>query len=180
MDANSRILWHKARDGDRESYDRFFMIHSDRAMLYIRARLGPTLRAAVESRDVLQDAYLAAHRDFTTFEFTDDGAFTRWLCRIIENRIRDLGDYLGAKKRQLTDLPMPDPLTGPVTAAARAEAHETLIKGLDALSEDHRMVLLLRYFEGLSAEEAGRRMGRTAGAVRKLTARALAELGERL
>ncbi len=77
-------------------------------------------------------------------------------------------------------MPMPDPLTGPSTVADRAERRGALLLALDALSEDHRMVLLLRYFEGLSAEEAGLRMGRSAGAVRKLTARALTELGEKL
>ena len=51
---------------------------------------------------------------------------------------------------------------------------------MDQLGEDHRQVVLLRYFEGLSAEETGLAMGRSAGAVRKLAARALAELGEKL
>ncbi len=41
-------------------------------------------------------------------------------------------------------------------------------------------MLLLRYFEGLSAEEAGQRMNRTAGAIRNLAARALVELGKQL
>ena len=51
-------------------------------------------------------------------EYTDDAAFTRWLCRIIENRIRDLGDYHAAKKRQPIDLPRSSG-TGPVTAPGR-------------------------------------------------------------
>jgi RNA polymerase sigma-70 factor (ECF subfamily) len=178
MDSITRTLWLQARDGDREAYDRLFALHADRALLYIRARLGPKLRSSVESEDVLQDAYLAAHAAFAQFDYTDDGAFTRWLCRIIENRIRDLGDYVGARKRQPVALPRPDPATGPVTAADRAERREAIARGLERLSEDHRQVLLLRYFEGLSADEAGTRMGRTAGAIRKLIARALAELGE--
>jgi len=180
MDENTLILWRKARAGDRGAYDRLFALHSGRTLMFIRARLGPRLRAAVESRDVLQDAYLAAHRDFDAFEYTDEGAFGRWLCRIVENRIRDLGAYLGAKKRQVVALPAPEPETGPVTAVDRDERRQALLRGIDALSEDHRSVLLLRYFEGLDAEEAARRMGRSAGAVRKLTARALAELGESL
>lgn len=177
METITRELWLKARAGDREAYDRLFGLHADRALLYIRARLGPRLREKVESMDVLQEAYLAAHRDFDRFEYADDGAFTRWLCRIIDNRIRDLGDHFGALKRQPVEPPRSDP-TGVITALDRAEHRAKVARGLDALSDDHRQVLLLRFFEGLSAEEVGQRMGRSAGAVRKLTARALEELGK--
>jgi RNA polymerase sigma-70 factor (ECF subfamily) len=180
MDETTRAIWERVRSGDRAAYEELFARHADRALLYIRARLGPRLRSAVESRDVLQDAYLEAHRDFDSFQCTDEGAFARWFSRIIENRLRDLGDYLGAKKRQPVAPPPPAAITGPATAADRAERHQALLEGLDSLSEDHRTVILLRYFEGLGAEEAGQRMGRSAGAIRKLTVRALAELGGRL
>ena len=180
MDTITRTLWLRARDGDRTAYDRLFALHVDRAMMFIRARLGSKLRASVESEDVLQDAYLAAHAAFDRFDYTDEGAFSRWLFRIIENRLRDLNDYVGAKKRQAVDLPAPDPATGPVTAADRTERREALVRALDGLEEDHRRVILLRYFEGQSADETGRLMGRSPGAVRKLAARALAELGDKL
>jgi RNA polymerase sigma-70 factor, ECF subfamily len=180
MDTITRTLWLQARAGDKQAYDRLFALHADRALLFIRARLGPKLRTVVESRDVLQDAYLAAHDAFERFEYTDEGAFTRWLCRIIENRIRDLGDYLGAKKRKAIPLPAADPATGPVTALDRKERREAILRALLRLDDDHRRVVLFRYFEGLSAVETGARMGRSAGAVRKLAARALAELGEKL
>ena len=42
-----------------------------------------------------------------------------------------------------------------------------------ALSAEHRRVLGLRQFEGLSAEQAARRMGRSATAVHSLYRRAL-------
>ncbi len=147
--------------------------------MFVRARLGPRLREKVESIDVLQDAYVAAHQAFENFEYVDDGSFTRWLCRIIENRIRDMNDHFGAQKRQAVPLPTSDP-TGPITALVRAEHREKILGALNGLSEDHRQVLLLRFFEGLSAEEVGRMMDRTSGAVRKLTSRALVELGKRL
>ena len=179
MESITRTLCEQARDGDRSAYDRLFALHVDRALLFTRARLGPKLREKVESLDVVQDAYLAAHQAFGQFEYTDDGAFLRWLCRIIENRIRDLGDYFGAKKRQPIELPKSDP-TGPITALDRSEHREKVARALDALSDDHRQVLLLRFFEGITAEEAGQRLKRSAGAVRKLTARALVELERRL
>src|SRR5262249_54879201 len=165
MESITRILWQKARAGDRAAYDGLFALHADRALLFIRTRLGPRLRQKLESLDVLQDAYLAAHRAFDGFEYTDEGAFTRWLCRIIDNRIRDLGDHFAAAKRQPVELPRSDP-TGPVTALDRAEHREKIARALDTLGDDHREVLLLRFFEGLSAEEAGKQLNRSAGAVR--------------
>jgi RNA polymerase sigma-70 factor (ECF subfamily) len=177
MASITETLWRQAKAGDEAAYGRLFALHADRALLFIRARLGPHLRGTIESGDVLQDAYLAAHRGFETFTYSDDGSFLRWLCRIIENRIRDWNDYARAEKRQAAPLPDSDP-TGPITALDRKLDRERLLAALDRLSEDHRVVLLLRYFEGLSSEEVGARLERSAGAVRKLTARALAELGK--
>jgi RNA polymerase sigma-70 factor (ECF subfamily) len=177
MASITETLWRQAKAGDEAAYGRLFALHADRALLFIRARLGPHLRNTIESGDVLQEAYLAAHRGFDAFTYQDDGSFFRWLCRIIENRIRDWNDYTRAEKRQAAPLPASDP-TGPITALDRKLDRQRLLAALDRLIEDHRVVLLLRYFEGLSSEEAGARMQRSAGAVRKLTARALAELGK--
>jgi|SRR5436190_10450833 len=179
MDSITKTLCDQARAGDRQAYDRLFQLHADRALFFIRARLGPKLREQLESGDVLQDAYLAAHQGFERFEYTDDGAFSRWLCRIIDNRIRDLGDHFQARKRQPVELPRSNP-TGPATLLDRSEFREKVAGALDRLEADHRDVLLLRFFEGLNCEETGERMGRSAGAVRKLAARALAELGRLL
>src|SRR5262245_4545361 len=109
MDPTTQDLCERARAGDREAYDLLFRRHSDRALLFIGARLGPKLREKVESVDVLQDAYLAAHRDFDGFSYTDNGAFFRWLCRIIDHRIRDLGDHFAALKRQPAERPLSAP-----------------------------------------------------------------------
>ncbi len=44
----------------------------------------------LEPEDVLQDAYLAASKRFSELDYCTDGAFVRWMCRIIDNRLRDL------------------------------------------------------------------------------------------
>ncbi len=174
----TRILWRQARTGDHLAYERLFSLHVDRVLVFIRARLGK-LREKIEPDDVLQDAYLSAHRSFADFDYTDNGSFLRWLCRIIDNRLRDTHDYFMAKKRQTVAVPK-SALTGPVTALHRVENRECVERALQQLSDEHEEVLLLRYFEGLSAEETGRRMKRSAGAVRNLTARALVALGKHI
>ena len=179
MESITKLLCERARAGDRRAYDRLFSLHESRALLFIRARLGEKIRSKMESQDVLQDAYLAAHQAFPDFQYTDDNAFTRWFCRIIENRIRDWADHFNAQKRQVVELPRPDP-TGPLTALDRADHREKIARALESMSPDHRQVLLCRFFQGLSAEETAQQMARSAGAVRKLTARALIELRKKL
>ena len=179
MDSVTKTLCMQARLGDRGAYDKPFALHESRAILFIRTRRGPKLREKIERKDVIKDAYLAAHLAFERFEYTDDGAFLRWLCRIIENRIRDTDDYFRAIKRQPVELPKSSP-TGPITTLERVEHRRNVAHALDSVSEDHRQVLLLRFFEGLSAADAGRTMERSEGAIRKLTARALIELEKHL
>lgn len=172
-------LWRQAKAGDRSAFERLFALHVDRLLVFVRAKLGGALREKIEPEDVLQEAFVAALKCFDDFEYTDDGAFLRWMCRIIDHRLRDAHDYFTAKKRQQVSLPKSAP-TGPVTALGRAENRQQIEAALARLSDEHREVLLLRYFEGLSTDEAGQRMNRTAGAIRNLAARALAELGKQM
>jgi len=172
-------LWRQAQAGDDAAREQLFSLHIDRLLIFIRARLGPGLRAVVEPEDVLQDAWVAALKSFPEFTYTDERAFLRWMCRIIDNRLRDAQDYFQARKRQPVPLPRSAP-TGPSTAFRRSENREQIEKALAQLRPEHREVLLLRYFQGLSADEAADRMSRSPGAIRNLSARALVELGQQL
>ena len=75
------------------------------------------------------------------------------------------GPASDAAKRQAVPLPASDP-TGPVTALDRKFDRERLLAALDHLEADQRAALLLKYFEGRSADEMGERLGRSAGAAR--------------
>jgi RNA polymerase sigma-70 factor (ECF subfamily) len=175
----ARQLWRRAKAGEESAFEQLFSIHTERLLVFIRGKLGPELRSKVEAADVLQDAYISALARFADFDYTDEGAFLRWLCRIIDNRLRDAHDHFTALKRQVQHRPVSAP-TGPVSALARAENQQRIAEALESLSTEHREVILLRYFEGLSAEETGQRMGRSQGAVGNLLSRALIELGKRL
>jgi RNA polymerase sigma-70 factor (ECF subfamily) len=175
----AKKLWRRASAGDQSAYEQLFALHCERLMIFIRTRMGADLRSKVDPEDVLQASYLAAHRAFGSFEYSSDGAFFRWLCRIASNRTRDEADHFRADKRQPVELRYSWP-TGPQTAVARAESHQRLETALNQLSSEHREVVLLRYFEGLTAEETGARMSRTPSAVRNLLSRALVELGKRI
>ena len=65
------------------------------------------------------------------------------------------------------------PGPGPGTRVAGAEESSRLIAAYEGLAPDHRRVLGLRQFEGLSAAETGQRMGRSESAIHSLYRRAL-------
>jgi RNA polymerase sigma-70 factor (ECF subfamily) len=73
--------------------------------------------------------------------------------------------------------------TGEPSLADQVEQHdrEQLIQvALDSLPADYRMVVMLRYFEGLSSPEIAEAMDRSAKAVERLLARARDTLEPRL
>lgn len=168
----------RAKEGDREAYDRLFS----------RLRLGKRLRSNVESVDVLQEAYLDAYQAFDRFEYADDDAFAKWLCRIIENRIRGLADHFGAKKRQPPGhavhvsqiLEKARSAPGPASLAAKVEHRQRLAAALESMEGEEQEVLLLRFFQDRTVDDIANRLGRSPTAARRLIGRATARLGELL
>jgi len=61
-------------------------------------------------------------------------------------------------------------------AVDRALTRERLVKAMGHLTEDQRQVVLLKFIEGLSNDQAARILGKTVGAVKSLQHRALAAL----
>ena len=179
-----------ARAGDEDAYSRLFAATYARARLFTRARLGPKLAARVDVDDVLQEAYLQAHKSFASFEYRGDGSFLRWLCRVIENRIRNLSEHHGAKRRTPSKgwarvsafrsrLAAEDPL-GLATKVVMRESSARLIEAIDALDDDERTVLLHRFFQGRSLREIEAETGIAASTARRVLARALVKVGDAL
>jgi RNA polymerase sigma-70 factor (ECF subfamily) len=64
----------------------------------------------------------------------------------------------------------------PSRVVRREEALSTLLASLSDLSEAHRMVIRLRFLEGLNVAEVAARLGKSEAAVIALTKRALEAL----
>ncbi len=176
----------RAKGGDETAYDALFALAADRARLFVRLRLGPKLRKKVDVDDVVQDAYLEAHKSFGTFRYQGDGSFTRWLCRIIENRIRGLADHHGAQKREppaamervsRIEHRVAAARTGPQTAVLRGEQSARLIAAVDALADEERDAVLLRFFQDRTIDQIADLIGKSPSAVRRLLGRATRRLG---
>lgn len=176
----------RARAGDKDAYDDLFTRTAARLQFYLRVRLGSVLRGHEDSRDLLQETYLAAHRAFASFEDRGEGAFVRWLCRIAENQIRARADYHGAAIRKPPQQvervsAVLDRITagasGPATMADRDEQRSRLAEALTSLPHDERDALRMRHFEGREIAEIADALGTSETSARRLIGRATVRLG---
>lgn len=107
------------------------------------------------SRDDAMDATQTAFTNaFANLErFDDRHRFFSWLYRIAVNASLDL-----VKDRRETDLPpqTPDPARGPEDRLQARETGERVQEALGLLSDEHRTVIILRHYLGLSYAEIAR------------------------
>ena len=126
---------------------------------------------------MVQEAFLNAWRGLDFFK--GDSTFATWVYRLTTNAAID---FLRRQRRQggcdnvsLDDedtfLEVTDTAPSPHRQAEEAELRETLAQGLQALSPEHRQVLLLRELQGLSYEEIAACLDLEVGTVKSRIAR---------
>jgi len=178
MDAEDRTqsLIVRAQAGDQAAFHELMAACREDLEAVIRSRLGPHLRGRIQPEDVLQETSLRALRGLSTFRAQDAGSFVRWLIRIAVNVIRE------SARREKRHVIVP--LTGDVpgrdltqsSAMRRNERFDRLQGALNALSPEHRQVIMLARIERLPIKVVGERMGRSPGAVTQLLWRAMQKL----
>jgi len=182
--AESTALLRSAKAGSGAALNALLERCAGKLLALIRLRMGPSLRAHLESQDILQVSLLKAFQRIDQFERSDTNSLVAWLARIAENEIRDQADYhhrqrrdagrLVAVKGDLDDLAKH--VRSLVSGVILNEAMERLESALEALDESHREIIMLRKFEELSYKEIGQRLGKSPDACRMLLARALTTL----
>jgi RNA polymerase sigma-70 factor (ECF subfamily) len=126
------------------------------------------LRDRDEAADVVQDAFIKAHKKLSDFE--GNAAFSTWIYRICVNLcidkkraqarrrsvdIDDVGQAALSEDSIYADVDIAPRLssTNPLKNASNKELGGQIQAALAELSEDHRSVLLLREIDGMSYEE---------------------------
>ncbi|HWU87153.1 MAG TPA: sigma-70 family RNA polymerase sigma factor [Kofleriaceae bacterium] len=160
-----------ARKGDRDAFRTLFERYHRRA--YALA-LG-VLRHQDDALDVVQDAFVKAHKYLDKFE--GNSSFYTWLYRIVMNlaidhlrkhrRVKPVElDEARLSDEQPEDALLPRILGGnPGRALMDKEIRRRIDAALDELSDNHRSVLVMRELEGLSYEEMARAMGCSKGTI---------------
>jgi RNA polymerase sigma-70 factor (ECF subfamily) len=108
------------------------------------------------------------------------GDLEAWLFRIAGNVVTD---HYRRRAVRSGEMELPEEVAGgndPEAAVERKLDSERLRKGLEALTEEQRETVILRFVMGYGHGEVAARMGRSAGAVRALQFRALAALRDAL
>jgi RNA polymerase sigma-70 factor (ECF subfamily) len=175
-------LLDEARAGSRESLSRLLHRGSEEARKIAHHRIGPALRAKLETVDIAQSVMGELIAGLDRFEYRGEAAWRGYLRRLVENKIRAKADYYGAARRDARrEVGLPDAHGGldpaPEDALMRAEDLDRLEEAMESMRPDEREVIFLRVFEGLTHREVAKRMGRPSeAAVHKLYGRALTRL----
>jgi RNA polymerase sigma-70 factor (ECF subfamily) len=185
-----------ARRGEADSIGRLFQLYRNYLTVLATTQFDRRLRRRVSPSDLVQEALLAAHRDFAQFNGESQRQFLAWLRQILINclhraiethlktKMRDVRcevsiESLGAAlDRSTADLAglfadrAPSP-GAPLRAQERAVA---VANRLAVLRPRYREVIIMRNLQGLSFEEIAARVERKPGAVRMLWLRAMEKL----
>jgi RNA polymerase sigma-70 factor (ECF subfamily) len=189
MDQQTTTLLHQAKAGSEDAMNHLFGHVAVRLLALIRLRMGSSLRSRMESRDILQSCMMKAFEHLDQLRGESSETLMAWLARIAENEIRDQAEFLGRRRRDAKrSVPLEEDGDRRLKARVRSQVSQVILsnelqrleKTLENLKADYREIILLRKLEGLSYEEIGRRMGRSAGACRVLLARAMTAVALKL
>jgi RNA polymerase sigma-70 factor (ECF subfamily) len=163
-----------ARSGDRDAFRALFERYHRRAYSLAYG----VVHNADDALDVVQDAFIKAHKYLDKFEGTS--SFYTWLYRIVMNLAID--HLRKHKKSRVVDFSdttvkeddaavgdeelIPKILGGnPGRALMDKEIRGRIEGALAELSDNHRAVLVMRELEGLSYEEMAQVMGCSKGTI---------------
>jgi RNA polymerase sigma-70 factor (ECF subfamily) len=167
---DDRELVLAAQRGDRDAFKTLFERYHRRAY----ALAFGVLRHQDDALDVVQDAFIKAHKYLDKFEGTS--SFYTWLYRIVMNLAIDhLRKHRRVKPVELDearlesdgdDALLPRILGGnPARALVDKQIRARIDQALEELSDNHRAVLVMRELEGLSYEDMAQAMNCSKGTI---------------
>jgi len=176
----------RAATGDGAAWGTLLALHQERLQCGLAFRVDPRLRGRLDAADVIQEAFIVATARRTDFFAQSAQPLFLWLRWVVRNTLLELQRlHLGTQKRDAAREASPRDsrdllvaqltggMTGPATAAGRAEATARVTEALGRMGPTDREVLALRHFEQLSNAEAAHVLGIRERAAAKRYVRAL-------
>lgn len=162
-------LLRRARDGDTRAFDG--LITRNRERVYMQAYM--IIRNEEDACELCQEAFIKAWRSLHRF----DGrfSFASWLRRIVSNAAIDLcrtrsrrpqtGLDSGELKPEAASRTTPSAGEIPGSGADREMLRTRIAAAFEALSPEHRQVIVLKEIENLSYREIAAEAGCSTGTV---------------
>jgi RNA polymerase sigma-70 factor (ECF subfamily) len=176
---HDRALMRRVREGDENAFAALY----DRYAAQVNGVALSILRRPALAEDVTHDVFLRLWQQPALFD-PARGNFVGWLLRVTRNRAIDVlrRQREGAGNGPDGDVAswMPDPGPGPEDEAIDGMRQQTVHQALGTLSADHRQLLELAYFAGLSQSQIADHLGRPLGTVKSQIRAAMARLAEQL
>jgi RNA polymerase sigma-70 factor (ECF subfamily) len=181
----------EARDGSFSALGHLLDHYRDYLLRVANEELQSDLVPKVAPSDLVQETFLQAARDFRRFAGQGEAALRAWLRQILIHNLSDARrSFLGTQRRDLSRetglhgsgrgftlaVDIEGCLSGPGKGNAGTDNRLAVQAALARLSEVDRQVITLRTFEGLTFEQVGAAIGRSAEASRKLWSRAIDKL----
>jgi RNA polymerase sigma-70 factor (ECF subfamily) len=127
------------------------------------------MRSEQDAEDMTQETFIRAFRALPRFEIREGASFEAWLYRIAVNACRS---RMRRKWYQVLPWPSPapdivaEPEAQPDRLVIKDERRNEILQAIDSLGEKHRLVVILRYYAGLSNEEIAQTLSIPSGTVR--------------
>jgi len=169
-------VWAGARSGDPRSTEELLRAVHRLVHRYCRARLSRFPGTEHAADDVAQEVCIAVLSVLPRYR--DEGKpFEAFVYRIAANKVADAQRSNYRTARPQAEIPdLVDLSDGPEAIAIRACEARRARQLIERLPESLRALVLLRIAGGLSAEETGRALGMSPGAVRVAQHRAVQRL----
>ena len=157
-----------ARQGDQSAFEQLVHLYEKR-VLALTTRM---CKNPADAEEAAQEAFLSAWQGLPFFR--GDASFSTWLYRLASNACVDLLRREGRRqsaagpslKDEEVQLEVPGTAPSPQEQAERSELRQQIEAGLQALTPDHRQVLLLREMHQLSYDEIAQTLDVDAGTVK--------------
>jgi RNA polymerase sigma-70 factor (subfamily 1) len=175
---------------DPRTVDRLLAENLTGLRAFLRVRAGAAIRARLNQSDLVQSVCREVLESADRFEFQGDAAFRNWLYTAALRKIvaqerkqhaarRDVRREVAVDAQGGADAAVLQgyaSATTPSVLAMGREGAAKLEEAFDELTEEHREIITMARFCGLSHAEIAERLGKSEEACRQLLRRALVKL----
>ena len=183
LSLTDEILVQKSNKGDLNAFNELVLRYEGKVFSIAYRFMGNHADAG----DLAQETFIRLYQSLASFR--GDSSFATWLFRITANACRD---ELRKRQRRRSismdemiaaspaNVPVADSTYSPEEAVQRNEVQRQVQECLSELSDDHRLILVMREIQGFSYDEIADVLQCSLGTVKSRISRARNALKERL